>query len=1161
MAIQIGKYKRPGIFSVEIDDSVLSSPTVEGLSTMVIGFSKKGPVNTPVLITNSGDVDKIFGTIDRNLERKGSFFHRTIGKLIESSPVYAINLLLTDDNLDIIDYKSLSTSAIFSNDITRSGAYRKFFDTTGFWKRDTDAFINLVNLDASQVGDDNRVLNLTNLSDKFATVFIFKSKITGYDRTLLEWYGSVDKLPTYLNQADWASDFMVDVMIIGGEWSDYATLSTDAKWSRYFNTSGLKKDQIYNFANDSLVNNLGFYEGLSLIPYFRNSNDTNVFIETVLNRDTDKTGIFCAFNSDLFETEVQNNKIDLIGNSIVGSGATAFNFLSYNEIIVEDIVYENTLLDRVGNVFTIGATAHAEPTTTNRTGFYAEGYVDGLTSVYTGATASVSVAFTSAPDAFAIIGENLVEFESKTFTFTGGTASFPESVGATASYKYAYKLNAAGVISQVGGVGLTTLPQVDATDIVLSTLEFSVIDGAMILNPNSFKDITVTNTTGFVDLILGTDYTITNVGSVASAELKIEFLNTSGSITTADYAKYRKLKAFNYLLSLVNSNNSSKAAIVLNTAFDKALFSSMSVKNITTNTINNKSVTIVTNLPAANLSYVLAGNLIVYKLDNEMILGTSMLSETNSVATTTNGVVSAWSDFSVNFQQGVINSGDYFKDGLNEVYLEMFDTVSGMVANFKTVEGGTYTTSTVTNTITVTSNKSNFKQTVEIEVPNNYDQISNKILVNAARYTEVKVGDFLESDWESTWLTSSDYDADREPRRMVRILSKRLYSGDNTLVEIVTDGGIKKTDYNGDLQTTRFTKLEDYVGAYNGITLKGFRVRSESMPDGTESRQNALLNLVSKGTPLFKAITNKEAIDFRYLVDGFGLGLTDFSKQQLVDICGKRLDVFGFINMPSLKSFKHSSSPSFTNDEGVLQMEYVAKGGNPESSPSFLYSFAEGDGVSAAGYFLPYLTVDDNGRPLDVPPAMFVASTYLRKSNSNVSTITPYTVAAGITNGRITGIAGVEELLSDEDIEFLNIAQMNPIVFKRNRGYVIETENTALTLYRSSLSFIHSRETLIELERDLAAMLLDFQWKTNTPEVRAEIKLRADIICGTYVNKGGLYTYFNKCDDENNTDELIDNQMGVLSTFVEITKNLAVIVNEVTILRTGAIQSSGFRIQ
>jgi hypothetical protein len=54
--------------------------------------------------------------------------------MLESTPVYAMNLLLTDDTLDVVDYKSLSSSALYPNDVKR-GSYRRFFDTTGFWKR------------------------------------------------------------------------------------------------------------------------------------------------------------------------------------------------------------------------------------------------------------------------------------------------------------------------------------------------------------------------------------------------------------------------------------------------------------------------------------------------------------------------------------------------------------------------------------------------------------------------------------------------------------------------------------------------------------------------------------------------------------------------------------------------------------------------------------------------------------------------------------------------------------------------------------------------------------------------------------------------------------------------------------------------------------------
>jgi hypothetical protein len=177
MAIQIGKYKRPGIFIEEFDNSVISSPTVTGVSTLVAGFSRKGPVNTPVLLQTVNDLEKIFGPMDRNLERKGSYFHRTVAKMLESSPVYAMNLLVTSDTLDTIEYKSVSTSTDKTNDIVRDGSYRRFFDTTGFWKKDTDSFITLTNGD---LGHADRLLSFTNMSDKYITVFVFKSKLNGF---------------------------------------------------------------------------------------------------------------------------------------------------------------------------------------------------------------------------------------------------------------------------------------------------------------------------------------------------------------------------------------------------------------------------------------------------------------------------------------------------------------------------------------------------------------------------------------------------------------------------------------------------------------------------------------------------------------------------------------------------------------------------------------------------------------------------------------------------------------------------------------------------------------------------------------------------------------------------------------------------------------------
>ena len=1320
MAIQIGKYKRPGIFLEEYDNSVISTPIVDGINNLVMGVSKKGPVNTPVRITTLSDLETIFGQLDRGLERKGSFFHRTVSKMLESSPVFAMNLLLTDDTLDTIEYKSLSSSSNYLNDIERVGPYRRFHDTTGFWKRDSDSFINLTK---NNTGYSERAFSLTNLSDRYATVFVFHTQVSGFDRTLIEWYGAAEKVPPYVNSNDWASDYMVDVVIVSGDWSDYKTLAIDSRWSAYFNSQGLRKDQIRNFANDRNVTTLAYYEGLSLIPYFRDGNGRNVFIETTINRDTDKTGIFCAYNNDLIEDDFFNGKLDLVGHTLAGQNVKNIDFLSYQETIMEEVEFTNVPLDLPGNVTALlgskssGSTTYVgdpnavhsfgSPKTsgfvnnTFRTTWFADDFVYNLgrTSatasdsgssalITTGAT--ISVSYYAGANSYTVIGDNLVPITAGTTSLYISSANYATS-STLATYSSAFVLDSTGTIKLVNSSNSST-PTVDATDIVLGYATFGIQNQSFQTSNTRTTDISIgygeNGSTKYKHLVPVTDYDVTPVVG-QNGVIKVTFNGTSNTPNVRDYGQYRKFKIFNRLVDLIDSPNKNKMVMLLSadssTTMKKASLSGMTISNIVTTITNNKSFYLNTGLDNSLLTDVLSGFLVFYTVDNEFILGTDgvvtkdeIAAKDSNNATTPIGVVAKYSNLYSKFYDGNINTGDFFYnnrldntklvDGgsysvtfvpgetptiisgfntgptssyagndylvfdtdplfnLNEViefrgsvlntgkftiisgalsasqfgatgkfvyqvnentayevlsgstgvtqindyankhYLKSWLDSDGILTThfldetFSATQsiltwnaGNTATGKKSANTFFVQSADSNYKETTEIELPAGYVEVENKVLVDNARYTEIVKGDFLEAEYDETLL-----EVGQVPRKLTRIVNKKQY-GTTSLVELTCDAKIKKTFSGAAYQVTRYKKVENYANTYKAISLKGFRVRQASLPDGTEAKQNQILNLVAKGTPMFKALTNKEAIDFRYLVDSFGLGLTDRSKQQLVDICGDRLDAFGFINMPSMKDFKNSSSPSFVNGEGVLQTEFIAKGADPESGPAFLYSFGDGPGTTCVGYFLPYLSVNDNGRPLEMPPASYVATTYMRKHNSNAGGITPWTIAAGVINGRITNINGLEMDFTATDIEWLNGAQMNPIVFKRNRGNVIETENTAQTLYKSALSYIHVREVLIELERELSRMLLDFQWRFNTSDIRAEIKLRADVICETYVSKSGLYNYFNKMDEENNTNEIIDNQIGVLDTYVEPIKGMGIIVNNVTILRTGAIAAGGFQ--
>lgn len=1372
MAIQIGKYKRPGIFIEEIDRSVVTSPTQDlGTPNLVIGVSRKGPVNTPIEVKNISEITSIFGDIDRQLEKKGSFFHRTLQKMIESSPVYAVNLLLTDDELDTVEYMPLSGSSQYTNGTKKTAPFRRFFDTTGFWKRSTGEFISITKENS---GYEKRVLNFTNLGDKYISVFCFKSQRTGFDRPMLEWYGSVEKMPPYVYPTDLASDYLVDVLVVGGDWSDAEALGNDPRWNRYFNSEGLIKTRVREFTSDRNVSVLAFYEGLSMIPYFRDLDGRNIFIESVINRDTDKTGLFCAFNDDIFESNYPTGLVDLVGNSLVGDdlmnnpptidetyfqtldsndsvtdGELSINFLSYKEKLTETLAYPNVALDRPGNVsglFTqdpafdhafndgsvVGGVFDLDSRVYNeeRTYWFSEGYVNQFT--YLGLTSSssqVTFNFLAATNSYAVINGNLITL-SGTYSVEVKNTSYSAAT-ASATYSVAIVLDTQGSVKAVTTKTPSTNPTVSASDIVLGIGEFGISGGVM--SGFSYTDVTIDGS-GYVHLTQGTQstdgYTIAT-SSTTEGAIVVSFPNTNSTPNTSDYVTYRKFKLFNSILSYINTSSSFRGLMLLEpeTNTVKKTLSGVVISDVKTSTTTNKGFTIQTGLQYSDLVDIVDGNytLVFYKRDDEFIVSYAgfetkdTIADLTSPATETSlGVVGRYSNFygdyvagktnttdvvyqntildsaTVSFVEGstvqdylegynylifgvdssssaiaefdgyfnqietdmgsdmfyqfligaVSNSGvftvridqgldttnlayvdavginnitvpsspedraeilgytasggmRYFAFEVNEtvtdevfgisklfgynsefadqpIYLQMYldsdDRLFVRYKDYKLASGGTASDVFLSSiysgidgldantTLFVKSKKGDFKQSIEAEYPSGWEPIPNKILVKKDRYGRIKVGDYLEAQYDVTLLQP-----DQMPKKLTRITQKKLWSVDTSYVEISCDAPIKLYSFPSDTapsgfdrQTIRRTSLDDYATTYKAIPLKGFRVRNESLPDGTDSRQNEILNVVAPGTALFGALTNKDAFDFRYLVDSFGLGLTEDSKQNLVDICGARLDCFGILNMPSLRQFKNSVSPNFKDESGVLSMEFVAKGGDPESNPDFLYSFGKGPGVTTVGYFLPYVVIDDFGRQLEVPPAAYVATTFMRKFNQSLSTITPWTVAAGVNNGRVLGINDIEQIFAPTDLEFLNQAQMNPITFKRNRGFIIETDNTAQVLVKSSLSEIHVREVLIELERELSTMLLDFQWKANTPETRSAIKLAADVICEKYVAGGGLFNYFNKIDDENNPLEIVDAGIGVLDTYVEPIKAMGIIVNNITILRTGAIQAGGF---
>ena len=376
----LGKYKRPGIFIEEIDASVIELPVQDVLVNLVPGFSKKVPFNAPIYITNPSDFQSVFGEDDRRLENKGSYFHKTVKQMLKSGPVWALNLLSTDPNRDKLEWQSISVSAKNNNSAVMTSAYELFFNRQDFWERDTDAFLNIVKNNNNGTQDDDRLFHITNMGDKDITAFMFKSTVTGFDVTAEEWYGGRDKVPLYIDYRELISDYIVSLVVVAGDWTDYRTLANDTTFSKYFNKNGLIKGQVGSFVNERTVTVLASYDA-SLIPYFKDLNDRDMYIKNVVNNNTDKTGLFCTYNEDaLLEADFKLGNLDIIGDILVGEDATTINFMSYNATLKEALTYSQKYLDSANNVFTNVSTPLNILTVSGetRSGSYTNGHTYGI---------------------------------------------------------------------------------------------------------------------------------------------------------------------------------------------------------------------------------------------------------------------------------------------------------------------------------------------------------------------------------------------------------------------------------------------------------------------------------------------------------------------------------------------------------------------------------------------------------------------------------------------------------------------------------------------------------------------------------------------------------------------------------------------------------------
>ena len=327
------------------------------------------------------------------------------------------------------------------------------------------------------------------------------------------------------------------------------------------------------------------------------------------------------------------------------------------------------------------------------------------------------------------------------------------------------------------------------------------------------------------------------------------------------------------------------------------------------------------------------------------------------------------------------------------------------------------------------------------------------------------------------------------------------------------------------------------------VYLEGFTYLSSKPEDATVAKkvewQNKILGVISEYEGLRNGLLSQAEIDYRYIIDSFETYPTPSVelKSQLSYLAKSKELCFAILNYPSVRAMV--SAGLATN--GVFDVNKAVKS---------LLLPTESNGASFCAFYTP-LKFSDGYIDTIVPSAGLVSNLFIGKYNGRFA----YSIVAGPNYGNISyqQLVGPDYHYSQEELHVIEPYGVNCMIYRPTFGTFINANQTAKQTPKSALSSINVRELVIYLQSEIGKVLQSYQWEFNNPVTRNAIKTKADIICAQAKANGGIQQFLNVMDESNNTPDIIDNEMCVLSTHIEPGRGMGKMIHELTIYRTGGM--------
>lgn len=300
----LAKIKSSGIYRFVWDKSVVPAQEAETLR-LVVGYSEKGPFNTPVYIDNTTDFINIFGNTSKKLERKGIFFHRMAIQALANGPILALNMkpfnlgttvtksaggTTTDqdspttgdtgteqtettpkkaraktpaketaadpEKVDCLSFDFFVWGQAMQTPETKKKLnVTQLYDTNRFWKLDADQLPDKIN--TLYTSKSYFFITATDTKDMSCTFYMRPVQPKEYDLTLYEWYSNntSDEIPSYLEgmMDTKVKDYFWEVYVFKGKVTNNLVKKDtafgnyiDGTWNGYFknNEETSKKDDL-----------------------------------------------------------------------------------------------------------------------------------------------------------------------------------------------------------------------------------------------------------------------------------------------------------------------------------------------------------------------------------------------------------------------------------------------------------------------------------------------------------------------------------------------------------------------------------------------------------------------------------------------------------------------------------------------------------------------------------------------------------------------------------------------------------------------------------------------------------------------------------------------------------------------------------------------------